>query len=109
MKLLVFSTVIPTKKNLRVNTFQTIHRSLKKRIPTELIWVVYQPAPFEKIIMDDQTIYCIQEFSDGVDLLKKLNPDIILVSPRKESIHYSASLAAKIAPAASSLRMTVAS
>jgi len=95
MKLLVFSTVIPTKKNLRVNTFQTIHRSLKKRIPTELIWVVIQPNGFKKIIIDDQTIYSIQEFSDGVDLLKKLNPDIILVSPRKEPIFYSASLVAK--------------
>ena len=96
MKLLVFSTVIPTKKNLRVNTFQTIHRSLKKRIPTELIWVINQPNRFEKIVIDDQTIYCIQEFSNGVDLLKKLNPDIILVSPRKEPIYYSVSLAAKI-------------
>ena len=96
MKLLVFSTVIPTKKNLRVNTFQTIHRSLKKRIPTELIWVVIQPNRFEKIVIDDQTIYCVQEFSNGVDLLKKLKPDIILVSPRKEPIYYSASLVAKI-------------
>jgi len=73
MKLLVFSTVIPTKKNLRVKTFETLHKALKKRIPTELIWVVYQPDQFEKIMMDDQTIYCIQDFNDGVDLLKKLN------------------------------------
>ena len=57
MKLLVFSTAIPTKKNLRVKTFETLHRSLKKRIPTELIWVVYQSDQFEKIMMDDQTIY----------------------------------------------------
>jgi len=96
MKLLVFSTVIPTKKNLRVNTFQTIHRALKKRIPMELIWVVYQPDQFEKIIMDDQIVYCIQEFSDGIDLLKKLNPDLVLVSNYIDSIHYSVSLAAKI-------------
>ena len=96
MKLLVFSTVIPTKKNLRVNTFQTIHRALKKRIPMELIWVVYQPDQFEKIIMDDQIVYCIQAFSDGIDLLKKLNPDLVLVSNYIDSIHYSVSLAAKI-------------
>jgi len=95
MKLLVFSTIIPTKKNLRIKTFEALHRALKKRIPTELIWVVYQPNQFEKIKMDDQTIYCIQEFFDGVDLLKKLNPDLVLVSNRKETIHYSASLAAK--------------
>ena len=95
MKLLVFSTIIPTKKNLRIKTFEALHRALKKRIPTELIWVVYQPDQFEKIVMDDQTIYCVQEFSDCADLLKKLNPDVILVSNRKETIHYSASLAAK--------------
>ena len=65
MKLLVFSTVIPTKKNLRVNTFQTIHRSLKKRIPTELIWVINQPNRFEKIVIDDQTIYCVRTSSCG--------------------------------------------
>jgi len=73
MKLLVFSTVIPTKKNLRVKTFETLYRALKKRIPTELIWVVYQPDQFKKIMMDDQTIYCIHEFSDAMDLLKKIN------------------------------------
>ena len=95
MKLLVFSTIIPTKKNLRIKTFEALHQALKKRIPTELIWVVYQPNQFEKIKMDDQTIYCIQEFFDGADLLKKLNPDLVLVSNRKETIHYSASLAAK--------------
>ena len=61
MKLLVFSTVIPTKKNLRVKTFETLHKALKKRIPTELIWVVYQPDQFEKIMMDGQTIYCLQD------------------------------------------------
>ena len=43
MKLLVFSTVIPTKKNIRVKTFEALYRALKKRISTELIWVVYQP------------------------------------------------------------------
>ena len=95
MKLLVFSTVIPTKKNLRVKTFETLHKALKKRIPTELIWVVYQPDQFEKIMMDDQTIYCIQDFNDGVDLLKKLNPDLVLVPNRKEPIQHSASLAGK--------------
>ena len=95
MKLLVFSTAIPTKKNLRVKTFETLYRALKKRIPTELIWVVYQPDQFEKIMMDGQTIYCIQDFNDGADLLKKLNPDLVLVPNRKEPIQYSASLAAK--------------
>ena len=95
MKLLVFSTIIPPKKSLRVNTFETLHRALKKRIPMELIWVVYQPTRFEKIIMDDQTVYSIHEFSDAVDLLKKLNPDLVLVSNYKELVHYSASLAAK--------------
>jgi len=95
MKLLVFSTFIPTRKNLRVRIFETLYRAFKKRISIELIWVVYQPDKFEKIIMDDQTIYCIKEFSDGMDLLKKLNPDLVLVSKGKELIHYSASLASK--------------
>ena len=95
MKLLVFSTFIPTRKNLRVKTFETLYRAFKKRISIELIWVIYQPDEFKKIIMDDQTIYCIKEFSDGMDLLKKLNPDLVLVSKGKELIHYSASLASK--------------
>ena len=93
MKLLVFSTYMPTRKSLRVRTFETLHRALKKRIPMELIWVVYQPNRFKKIVIDSQTIYCIQEFSDAMDLLKKINPDIVLVSNSNEPIHYSASLA----------------
>ena len=95
MKLLVFSTVMPTKKNLRVRTYEILYRALKKRLSLELIWVVYQPNQFKKIIVGDQTIYCIHEFSDGVDLLKKLNPDLVFVSKSNELIHYSASLASK--------------
>ena len=48
MKLLVFSTFIPTRKNLRVRTFETLYRAFKKRISIELIWVVYQPDKFKK-------------------------------------------------------------
>jgi len=95
MKLLVFSTVMPTKKNMRAKTYGILYRALKKRIPTELIWVIYQPNRFKKIVIDGQIVYCIQEFSDGIDLLKKLKPDLVLVSKSNELIHHSASLASK--------------
>jgi len=93
MKIAVFTAVKPDKKNLRIQYFEILIEELRKNIPVHILWVVLQPDKFFTIKEKDQSIYSICDFSNGLDLLKKLEPDLVLVSIRKESIQYAASLA----------------
>jgi len=95
MKIIVFTTVKPDKKNLRVQYFEILIEKLRKNIPVHVLWIVSQPDSFPTIKEKNQSIYSIREFSNGLDLLKKLEPDLVLVSIRKESIQYAASLASR--------------
>ncbi|CAD6516661.1 conserved hypothetical protein [metagenome] len=94
MKIVVFTSITPDKKNLRVHYFEILINELRKKLPVKIIWIVLQPDKFNSVDEIDQSIYSIREFTNGLDLLKKLKPDLVLVSIRKESIQYSASLAA---------------
>lgn len=93
MKIVVFTTIKPNKKNLRVQYFEILIKELRVKIPVHILWIVSQPDKFSSIQEKDQSIYSIHEFSNGLNLLQKLKPDLVLVSIRKESIQYSASLA----------------
>jgi len=93
MKLAVFTTVKPDKKNLRIQYFEILIEELRKNIPVHILWIVSQPDKFPTIKEKDQSIYSIREFSNGLDLLKKIEPDLVLVSIRKESVQFAASLA----------------
>ncbi|MBT4812934.1 MAG: hypothetical protein HON89_00600 [Cryomorphaceae bacterium] len=95
MKLAVFTTIKPDKKNLRIQYFEILIKELRKSIPVHILWIVSQPDKFSNIEEKNQSIYSIHEFSNGLDLLQKLKPDLVLVSIRKESIQYSASLASR--------------
>ncbi len=95
MKIVVFTSIKPDKKNLRIHYFEILLNALRKKIPVKIIWIVLQPDNFKSIDEKDQSIYSIRDFSNGLNLLKKLKPDLVLVSIRKESIQYSASLAAQ--------------
>ena len=93
MKIVIITTVTPNKKNLRIQYFEILIRELRKTVPVHVSWIVSQPDIFPTIQEKNQNIYSIREFSNGVDLMKKLEPDLVLVSIRKESIQYAASLA----------------
>jgi len=95
MKIAVFTAVKPDKKNLRTLYYETLVEELRKSISVHILWIISQPDKFPTIKEKDQSIYSIHEFSNGLDLLKKLEPDLVLVGIREESIQYSASLAAR--------------
>jgi hypothetical protein len=93
MKIVVFTATKPDKKNLRIHYFEILVNELRKKLPVKIVWVVLQPDKFDSIDDQNHSIFSIREFSNGLDLLKKIKPDLVLVSIRKESIQYSASLA----------------
>lgn len=95
MKILVSTAVNPSKKNLRTVYINTVLKSLRKKITTKIIWIVYQP---EKVQVSDDSCVAVRdihEFSSGVEMLKTLKPDYVLVTNSLEPIQLSISLAAK--------------
>ncbi len=95
MRLLVFTANHPSQKNLRVRYVEAILKDLRQKTPTHVIWVVCQPDRIKTIESDDSSIRDIHEFSNGVELLQSLKPDLVMVSVGIELIQYSFGLSAK--------------
>jgi hypothetical protein len=94
MKFLVVTTVMPNKDTLRNQYFKAIHHELKKKKQTQIIWVVCQPSKIKNTQDEFSNIIDIHEFSNGLELMKFLNPDVIIVNIGLEPIQHSMSLAA---------------
>ena len=94
MKLLVLTTSQPKKNTARRIFVNELVSELSKINPIKIIWVICQPNKFSREEDDFESICGINEFKHGLDLVKQLNPDIILVNSSKEILQYSVSIAA---------------
>ena len=94
MKFLVVTTVIPDIDTLRNQYFKALHNELKKKTQTQIIWVVCQPNEIKNIQDEFSNTLDIHQFPNGLELIKFLNPDVIIVNIGSEVIQYSLSLAA---------------
>ena len=94
MKLLVVTSVSPLQNNLRIEYVQTILEQLRKKTDTKIIWLVNQPDHIETSDTEFESIRDFHEFSNGLDAINTIKPDIILVSLWTDTIQYSISLAA---------------
>ena len=95
MKLLAYTANHPSRKNLRVRYIEAVAKSLSEKYPVKIIWIVCQPKPIPSEESTDYSIHDIHEFSNSVDLLKKLKPDFVMVSVGIELIQYSLGISAK--------------
>ena len=94
MKFLIVTTAMPNKNTLRNLYFKSIHHELKKKKQTQIIWVVCQPNKIKNTQDEFSNIIDIHDFSNGFELMKFLNPDVIIVNIGLEPIQHSMSLAA---------------
>lgn len=94
MKLLVVTTVLPSKRTLRTIYFKSILNELRKKSKIKIIWLVNQPDPVETFDDELESVRDIHEFNNGFELMNSLKPDIILVNIWTEIIQHSLSLAA---------------
>lgn len=96
MKVLVPMYHEPSRKNVRVVYINNLVEALRKKTPIKLIWVVYQP---DKIVTFDEqntSVYDLHAFSNSLEMLKTIKPDLVMVSPTAEPVNYSISLGAKL-------------
>lgn len=95
MKILIPTPVLPEKKSIRINFISKIILQLSKHIDVEIVWVVFTPEHFSSFFVNNEEIFDIHDFDNGVDLLEKIKPDCVLVGSHFDPIQYSLSLAAK--------------
>ena len=94
MKLLIVTSVLPSKNNSRIKYIKTISEQLRKKTNTKIVWLVNQPDRIEIFDNEFESIRDIHEFQNGLDAIKLIKPDMILVSLWTDVIQYSISLAA---------------
>jgi hypothetical protein len=95
IKILVPTPVFPEKKSIRINFINQILMELNKTVNVELIWLVFLPDKFNSYYFKEHKVSSIHDFCDGIDILKKIQPDCVLVGSHFEPIQYSLSLAAR--------------
>lgn len=93
---MVLTTSSPNKNSNRKFFVDEIKNQLNKIIPIEIVWIICQPIRLSDKEKFHEKVFDISEFNNGLDLIEKLNPDIILVNSSKEILQYSVSLAASI-------------
>jgi len=95
IEILVLTDVLPTIKTPPILYVEHVLESLREKTPTKITWVIYQPDKIETFDEQDTSIRDIHEFSNGLELLENLNPDVVMVGMAIEPISYSISTSAK--------------
>lgn len=93
MKILVPTSVHPSKKNLRTIYINNVRKYLEDLTDLELVWIVYQPEPIQLSENSKITVLDIHQFKNSVDLLKQTKPDCVMITNSLDPIQYSLSLA----------------
>jgi len=94
MKILITSTIPLEKIHPRTYIFKKMIESLDTKTSIESSWILCQPDKIPESSLSPNT-FDIHSYSDGVDLLKKNKPDLILLDSQIEPIQYAISIAAK--------------
>ena len=95
IKILIPTPVFPEKKSIRINFINQIVTELNKTVNIEVIWFVFLPDKFTSYYFKESKVSDIHDFCDGIDALKKIQPDCVLVGSHFDPIQHSLSLAAK--------------
>jgi hypothetical protein len=94
MKILITSMISIEKIHPRTYVFKKMVESLGTKTSVESYWILCQPDEIPESTLSPNT-FDIHSYSNGVDLLKKNKPDLILIDSQIEPIQYAISLAAK--------------
>ena len=98
IKLLVAHHTLPDIATAATVAFENLLPVMRKYDKIHMIWLVYGP---EKIIIpsnfnsNETSVIDIHDFSDGLDVINKIKPDIVFSSFSNNPINYALSLAAK--------------
>ena len=86
---------MPEIKSLKTILFENILLELRKKAEVEMIWLVYLPEKISEKKNSDDIILDIHDFDNAVDVVKKVNPDVVFTDAGIGLVQLSLSVAAK--------------
>ena len=96
MKMLFVSSAHPEKKSGSNTYVSNLVKYMRKNSKIEFFWIVFEKSRILESKNEEEKILEIREFSDGLDIIEKIEPDIILaINNRFDPLQCSISIAAK--------------
>ncbi len=91
--ILIPTHVLPTSKTVVTIFFDNFLPILKTKFNVKLVWLVYSPDELNTIpnFTNDHEILDIHNFSNAVEVIKKIKPDLVYASPDWSFIDYAIS------------------
>jgi hypothetical protein len=93
IRILILTPVLPSKISFRIAIVNEIIRSLVQK-NIEIIWLVHLPDKITSFPNQTANIVDIHDFTNGANLLNKINPDAVIVGSTYDPIQESISMAA---------------
>ena len=97
LRILVIHDDTPDVQSYTTVLFEKILPILKSKKNVHITWLIYKNERIEKIpkTTDDITVLDIHDFSNVVDVIKKVKPNLVYVMPGLSAPDYALSIAAK--------------
>lgn len=97
IKILISHHTTPDVKTLRTLIFDKVVPALQSKTDIDVSWLVYMPDKLRStLIQESKTkVLDIHDFENAVDLIKKVNPDIIHAAAYPNLPDYALSIAGK--------------
>ena len=97
LRILVIHDDTPDVQSYTTVLFEKILPILKSKKNVHITWLIYKNERIEKIpkTTDDTTVLDIHDFSNVVDVIQKVKPNLVYVMPGLSAPDYALSIAAK--------------
>lgn len=72
----------PEETDIVTNQLKNIFSKLEKNYQLNLVWLVFQPEKFEEYEFDESLVLDYHKYNDGYDVIKDVQPDLIITEVR---------------------------
>lgn len=95
IKILISHHTTPDVKTLRTMIFDKVVPAMRSKMDIDVIWLVYMPDKLKSIFKESKKVLDIHDFGNALDLIKRVNPDIIYAAAYPNLPDYALSIAGK--------------
>ena len=97
IKILTTIHTTPDIRSYRTHSFENIFKSLSNYENVQIIWLVYKPEKIdvEKYNSKTNIVLDIHNYKNAIEVIKKIQPDIIWAAPTLNLPDFALSIAGK--------------
>ena len=95
IKILALDWTLPKFKSATTIMLKKVTSSLEKKYNVQIIWFIYTDKKISEEVYENEKIFDIHEFENGLKAIQKINPDIIFIDNHVNLIHCALAIAGK--------------